>query len=82
MIIITKRGINLIGPILSKIIAILTRIEEMGIGVITTISIKIIEAISIKRKRTYLTLRIKNMKRTITQALIIISSPQAPLIQT
>jgi len=82
MIIITKRGIKLIGPILSKIIAILTRIEEMGIGVITTISIKIIEAISIKRKRTYSTWRIKNMKRTITQALIIISSPQAPLIQT
>ena len=81
MIIITKTGIKLIGPILSKIIAILTRIEEMEIGVITTISIKIIEAISIKRKRTYLTLRIKNMKRTITQALIIISSPQAALIQ-
>lgn len=81
MSIITKTGIKLIGPILSKIIAILTRIEEMGIGVITTISIKIIEGISIKRKRTYLTLRIKNMKRTITQVLIIISSPQAPLIQ-
>jgi hypothetical protein len=48
MIIITKTGINLIGSTLSKIIAILTRIEEMGIGVITTISIKIKETISIK----------------------------------
>jgi hypothetical protein len=82
MIIITKTGIKLIGTTLSNFIAKLTRIEEEAIGIRTTKSIIIKEAISIKRKRTYSTWKIKNMKMTITPTKIIKCTLQALQVQT
>jgi len=81
MIIITKTGIKLIGNTLSKFMAKLIRIEEEAIGIRTTKSIIIKEAISIKRKRTYSTWKIKNMKMTITPTIIIICTLQALQVQ-
>ncbi len=81
MIIITKTGIKLIGNTLSKFMAKLIRIEEEAIGIRTTKSIIIKEAISIKRKRTYSTWKIINMKMTITPTIIITCTLQALQVQ-
>ena len=82
MIIITKTGIKQIGTTLSNFMAKLTRIEEEAIGIRTTKSVIIKEVISIKRKRTYSTWKIKNMKMTITPTIIIICTLQALQVQT